>query len=87
MSMFLRTDLVFDSPICSCTPVSFIWSIYTVDSLPNLSVECRTCHTKIVVPNSKFIGAIKVESPSTKNTGEATKQPNSRLDLISDPET
>lgn len=61
---FKRITIELNGPICACDEQDLIWCP-TLDSGGKhaLSIECKTCKTKMIVGNSHFKAAFELDKP------------------------
>lgn len=69
--MFKRIDILLSGPICSCDEQNLSWAI---GEGPSLFLNCKTCDTKLNVPNSKFVARFVLDKKYPGKTKELTKK-------------
>lgn len=62
--MFKKIDIKLSGPICSCDEQSIAWGLPSDDKgLVGLSLTCKLCNTKLLIPNSKFLAGFSLDRP------------------------
>lgn len=55
--MFKRIVVELRGPICSCLEANFSWQVPEA----TLILKCKTCGVQLIVPNSEFKAAFKLD--------------------------
>lgn len=60
---FRKAELHFTDPICLCLEQNLEWNVIQAQDGPNLTVKCKDCHVKVIVPQAKFMASIHFDTP------------------------
>lgn len=90
--MFNRIVIELDGPICSCEEMSLSWTVGreiltnpdgTMRDGAYLQVSCKTCATKLHVPNGKFVAAFQLKKGYPKKAEPMPEPPpKPKLELL-----
>jgi hypothetical protein len=80
--MFKKIVIELSGPICTCDKGDLEWIVIPETKGPALTIRCKTCNVKLIIPYEKFIADFKVDTsypggwagaPVTKNETEKKK--------------
>lgn len=61
--MFKKANFVFTDPICLCLEQKTAWSITQGQEGPVLSIFCKECAVRVVIPTKQFLASVVFETP------------------------
>lgn len=89
--MFRKIIIQLDGPICSCDEEKLQWTVGRALREENgvmlegayLQVTCKTCKTKLHVPNEKFVASFELKKGYPRKRPEEPKEdPKPKLGVI-----